>query len=214
MIKRFGLFIGVFSIFLFGLVNVSKALIFEQVPDKSVTIFYSTSVLAHTSTTTLVVDLSSTTAWPHSKTGQISIDAIKLHVDGVAASTCVIKLGLVSTINSSTGTIKWFYPYRKVNNVTGDELSSHDFIFNPAPSFMRFKVEGGTRLHGDDGTTPWFMSNDTTDGSTVYQTDLNLPSASGSIHIAPGIGDIVMDIVNGANAITIDLLMLYHTDRK
>jgi len=204
MFKRFAILL----IFLLCFCSVSHALVTDYIPEESVTVNYNLSVAADISTTTLLIDKSDTTNWPHVKDQWINVDSIKLSVDGVAASTQSVKIGVVSKIHASSGSVTWFHTYRKELNVTGNQTMVEGGNYNPAPSFLRLRVDGGVSFGDGEGSTSYLISNDTDLNTTTYQSDVNLPSPDGNT--APGIGDIIMQISNGASAIVIDAQLIYH----
>jgi hypothetical protein len=205
--KRFlGLFAG-----LILLSGVSFGALFraEQVPDKTVVINYEFSISSTIgSTTTLIVDLSSTTAWPHSRTKGVKISAIRLGIDAMREATGTIKLGVITHVGASTGSVTWFHSKRIEVSTLTYTLNGNDLV-NFTPLWINAKVDGGTRLDGSVGTTPFIMSNDTTAGTTDIQDDSNLPSPDGDTF--PGLGDIVMEIKKDVvGAMVIVLQLFYH----
>jgi len=63
--KAFKLF-GIPLLSLFFFVSASKALVSDYVPEESVAVVYTIAVAANVTTTTLIIDRSDTTTWPHS----------------------------------------------------------------------------------------------------------------------------------------------------
>lgn len=205
MIKRF--ILGFLGLFLF--VPVSEALIQDYVPAESVTVNYNLSVAGHLSTTTLIIDRSDTVNWPHLNPEWINIDSIKLSVDGIAVSTVVVKIGVVTKINASSATIAWFHTYRKELNVTGNAIMVEGGNYNPAPSFIRLRVIGGVSFGDGEGSTPYMLTNDEDTSTTAYQSDVVLPSLVGNT--APGIGDVILQVLNGITEVRIDAQLIYHS---
>lgn len=197
------------GLLLCGFSVTSRAALFTagSANDRVVTVVSSATVAAlTTSTYTILVDLSDTTNWPHKKTREINIVGLKVFVDKVAASTGSVKIGVMNMVNASTGSVTWFYNQSWIKNVSN--TGNHNFMdysFSP----IKTRVEGG--LAGTDGTTPYLLSNDKISQSTVFQTDVNLPTLVGQS--PPGRGDIIVQYQNpdAANTIFVYIEMQYYT---
>jgi len=198
-------------IFTFALMALkpASALIFDQIPEKTVTVRYSISIAANVSTNSVVIDLSNTTTWPHKNTGQINISSYRIYFDKIAASTATAKLGVVTYISASTGSVTWFTGKNQLFNVSNTEI---DQPVNYAPNFLKAKViSGGNAPQASNGTTPFIYSNDTTLASTTFQNDVVLPSIEGNT--APGLGDIVLSASAGSAAIVVYVEIQYHSEK-
>ncbi len=200
--------ISALILFALAFAEPARAWIFQDVPDKTVTLRYRVPVAATISTSVVVIDLSDTTNWPHTETGQINISSIRFEFDKTAASTATVKLGVVNEIDASTGSVTWFYSKENTLNVSNTGIES---LISPTPTLIRLRVNpNGPQT---DGLTPYILSNDKTSGSTTYQTDVGLPSPVNNSTL-PGFGDLIMSVVNGASAITINLEIQYHTEKR
>lgn len=203
MLKKYGLLLACLITF----AGISHAGIFDADTPQ---VRYRLSVAADTSTNTVVVDLSNTTNWKHKETGEINFDVLRLSLDKLALSTCTVKLGVVNFINTSTGSVTWFFS--KEVGMSTSTASSENRDFNDyRPDSIRLRVDPAS-TPDTDGSTPYILSNDTTSGSTTYQTDINLPSPVGNT--APGAGDLVMLVTNGTGALVVNFELLYHTRRR
>lgn len=167
---------------------------------------YRLSVAANTSTAAVVIDLSDTTNFPHKNSRELNIDSLRISVDKVAASTFTVKVGVVNFVNASTGSITWFYSEEGVVNVSNTNVIG---FYDYRPDFIRARVNESS-TQDTDGATPYIISNDTTSGSTTYQTDVRLPSmlAAGAI---PARGDLVIFVQTGAGAVVANLKLQYHS---
>jgi hypothetical protein len=190
--------------------TAAHAWIFQEVPDKTVTVRYRLAVAANVSTAAVVIDLSDTANFKHTDTGQLNISSIKLDIDKAAASTTTVRLGAVNFVDSSTGSVTWFYAKESGLNVSNS--NTVDFL-SYVPNFLRLKVNPAATTQ-TDGSTPYLLSNDTTSGSTIYQTDVNLPSPIAAGVSAPGPGDVVMLVTNGTAAVTVNVEIQYHADKR
>lgn len=201
------LFLGIGFLFLSGL---SHAGIFDYGADKTVFVKYSYAVAAaNISTSTIVIDKSDITNWPHTKPDHISVVGIDLDVDKVAAATATVKLGVVNHVNASTGSVTWFWARNFGLNVSNTDTKITE-IYYPLSIKTKVEVQSGNT----DGVTPFLLSDDTTSGSTIFQNDVLLTATSGT-DVAPSEGDIVMQVNGGgSNTLTIDLHLWYYTDRR
>ena len=197
-----------FALAALGPLRPAHAWFFQEVPDKTVTVRYRLAVSANVSTAAVVIDLSDTTNWKHTETGQINISSIKLDIDKAAASTTTVKMGVVNFVDSSTGSVTWFYAKESALNVSNS--NAVDFL-SYVPNYLRLKVNPASTPQ-TDGTTPYLLSNDTTSGSTTYQTDVNLPSPAGVT--APGAGDVILAVTNGTAAVTVNVEVQYHAEKR
>lgn len=185
------------------------AWIFEQIPDKAVLVHYQFSVAAAITTNTVIIDLSDTSGWPHKDTGELNIDYYRFDIDRVATSSTSIKLGVLNYVNSSTGSVTWFAIYGSSLNVSNtSQLTQTNFL----PASIKCRVNTGL-TPDTTGFTPFIFSNDKTSGSTLFQTDVVLPSPNGNIF--PGVGDIILQVVNGgASTALINADILYHSNSR
>lgn len=170
--------------------------------DTPVTIHYSkTSITA--STTAILVDLSDTTNFKHSKTNGANIDSIRLDIGKVAGSSGTIKLGVVTEVDASNGSVYWFTTKHMQEGTVEKNLD--DEI-----GFSLSKIR--TRIDPDNDVPLYFATNDSSLGDTTYQTDVNLPTVLGS-NAAPAEGDIIFQFTNdGGDAWNISLRLSYSTD--
>lgn len=173
------------------------------------TLHYSTQVTA-TSTYTILVDLSSTTVWPHKETGFIEIGKIKVSIDKIAASTGSIKIGVVTFSSTTAGNVEWFYSNQYEREVSNAKiLDTQNFDDD---NVIRAKVDSTDPTL--NGTTPFIVTNDTLEGSTVIQNDVRLPTMLGG-QVFPSPGDIIFTYTkDGANTVTINVLIEYQAIRR
>lgn len=193
-----------------GLAGVSHAWIFDQAPDKTMTIHYRLNVAANTSTSTVLVDLSDMTTWPHKETGEIDISMLKVEFDKVATSTAMAKVGIANYVGYSTGSVTWFYA--KENNLNVSNTGIGD-PFHTEPCFIHARAIPSVTVD-TDGKTPFILSNDLTSGSAVYKssaTYFTSPAASNFVNL--GRGDLLLFVQTGAAAVTVTVDMQYHSER-
>lgn len=198
----------------------------EPQEDRSYTLKYNLSLTsALQSTSTVVIHLASGTKtgifteWPHYEDGEVNISDLRMEIDKVATSTVAVRLGVITSVNLSSGSVTWFWSKNFQKNVsntdTGIDISATETVYRCRVNASTQDATG-TRL---EGTTPYIISNDkialAAAGSTVYQTDVVLPSPASTGATFPGRGDIVMDVVKDTtNAIDIHLELKYYTRRR
>jgi hypothetical protein len=169
--------------------------------DDSVEVVY-TSPAVVTSTAALIVDLSDTTNWPHKKTSSINVVGVWVDFDKAGASTDTVKVGVVTNIDASSGTVKWFY----VAGNTANHVSTPGPVSPVISGLIRTKVSSNA--------TPFILTNNVSSQSTLFQTDVTLPTAN-STFVAPAIGDIVAFIEGGGTAATLTatIHLIYSAER-
>lgn len=189
----------------------------EVLQEKTVIVHFSTTVPAAATANFDLVSLntSSSTLWPHLDRGEIDISHVNVMIDKVATSTGTVKLGVCTFVNSSTGTVVFFYTSSFQKNVSNGNLP---FPNNFSPAYYRCKVNSGrTATNSDvDGTLPFILSNDRNQGSSAYRStatlSLQLNSPVGLVQ--PGIGDIIMEVRNldPTNSVIIFIEVWYHSE--
>lgn len=202
----------VFAILLFGPRKPCFAAPQESdLRSKSIQAHYNLAVAADISTHTVLIDLN--TAWPNptQQTGAIKITGLSVQIDKTAASTATVRIGVINSINASTGSVTWFYELKNQRNVSN---TNNNPIINTDNAIRDLTVIPPTPNTGADGTTPYLISNITTSASTIYQTDVRLPSPIGVAGTLPKLGDVVMNVINGTVAIDVLVDVLYHYDAR
>jgi len=189
----------------------------QVLQEKTVVVHFSTTVPASANPSAFVlVSLSTPTGFPHNEHGELDVSHINIVIDKLAASTGTVKIGVVNFVNTSTGSVTFFWSRSFLKNVSNTDVTDfHNFSL----SFVRCKVNSGATAAVSDknGTTPYITSNDVRNGSSIYSStnatvsQLNSPAGI----ISPGVGDIVMEVVNGDSANTINVVtdVYYHSER-
>lgn len=202
---------------LFGCAAIAKAEgPFESMSRDKTMILHSTRTIAVGTTVafttyTILVDLSSTTIFPHKETGQFDITRIDILVDKLAASTGTIKVGVVTAVNTTTGSVTFFARNSFEKNVSN---TTNLLTFNLEESSIKAKADAPAPGGVNVGTTPFIYSNDNLNESTLFQTDVNLPTPNA--FATPGVGDIILyasnnDVTNTYNVIA---TVYYHTHQR
>jgi hypothetical protein len=158
-------------------------------------------VAAGISTSTIIVDLSNTTNWPHKRTKELHIYDVRINVDKTAASTCTVKLGVVNYAGPSSGSVTWFFGVeneRNVSNTYTSILRTSDLVYN-----LKVVQSGDA-----DGSTPYILSNDTTSRSAIWLNNVKIPAVTGTLTI-PEVGDLIMQVSNGAVVVDVYLEIAY-----
>lgn len=187
----------IFAVVIAGLSGKVSAWFGDDSADRTGRIVYSTAPANATlSTTTILIDLSDTTNWPHKQTREINISSIRLEVDKLAASSGTVRIGVVTLSSSTAGFVSWFFIKDFKNNASNGD---NDIFRIYAPNFIRTRVEGGTA--GTEGTTPYLAVSPSakTTASTVYQSDVALPTLLDT-NVAPARGDIVFDFTKDVSS--------------
>jgi hypothetical protein len=175
------------------------------------TVTFSSALISSASTNTILISLSSSSYFNHPPNQRsIIIDYIRVSVDKAAATTSTIKLGVVKEINTTAGTVAWFYTKGFALNVSNTTPES---ILTYTPNLYNCRVNISNNL----GYTPYLTTNDVTVGSAVYTTILNLPiiGLGGVItQLPPHTGDIILNVVDGAAVVNLQVTIIYHTEAQ
>lgn len=156
-----------------------------------------------TSTVTIAIDLSNTTTWPHRSARSIQILGWKMDVDKVAAGTGTVKIGVLTSVNASSGTVSWFQTKNFIRNASN---TTNLETMNLFPAAINTYVSAS-------GTTPYLITSETTTLNDTealeYQNDVPLPATVGA-GVVPSVGDILLRVIGGgANAVGVVLDILY-----
>lgn len=190
----------------------------EVLQEKTVVVHFSTTVPAGATSAFDLISLSTTAnLFPHKERGEIDVSEIRVVYDKLAASTGTVKIGVVNFVNTSTGSVSFFYVNSSQKEVTSSLTPF--FLENFSPAFYRCYVRSGkTATNTDvDGITPFILTNDKDTGSSLYRStataSLQLPSPIGTT-VAPAVGDIVMKITNldSTNSVVVIADIWYHSE--
>lgn len=197
--------------------------------EKTVSIFYSTTVAnqtgAQSPSRVCLIQLSST-SWPHlyggsQDVGEVDLSHIHVDIDKAAASSGTVRLGVITYVNTSTGTVTWFFKKSYTKNVSNTNVSDPE---NETPSFYRCRV---VPISGSTVTasTPYILSNEFSTGN-IYTSTGAFPTPGvilSTVTWAPippltsylRAGDILMEISNldSSNSVVINAHLLYHTEK-
>ena len=210
MLKKFVLFVGI--VLCAGVVKAEGW--FDGRDNSSsdqYTVYYASAPMAVSASTTVVLVALSSNTWAH-PTGQkaIVVDTIQIDNDKTAATTSIVKVGVIREINASSGTIVWFERVGQginVSNTNTFQLIKYDGGINC--KVVPVSVPGGSNI----GSTPYLLSNDLTQGSSALTINLPLPSVvTTGIVYKPRVGDIVANITNSAVAANLTIMVRYHTE--
>lgn len=164
------------------------------IKDKTVVVTSSSTFTGIASTSTILIKLSDTTNYPHKMPAngvprQLNITSIELKIDKLPASTCTIRFGVVNFVDASSGSVTWFKQFPQILN--NSSANNNVSVYTTGEYYYKLKVVPLIPTGPAEGATPFILSNIRTNGSTIYQTDVNLPNPVGNA-AAPGVGDMVM----------------------
>ncbi len=185
----------------------AQAGFFDQQAD-AVFAKYVTPAAVVNSTAAIVIDKSDTTSFPHDKTGHLRILSVDVSIDQVAAGTSTVKVGVLTGVNASSGTVSWFHTLDNTLNVSNTQNRS-EYSWIPAELNARATSAGATA----------FISNDKTSVTPVvrqpllFQSDVALLNPTGT-EANPAIGDIVAEIqASPANGAIVSIGVVYYSVR-
>lgn len=192
---------------LLGLLLLAKAAMAGELKKQqdAVWVHYKTPTAVVTSTAVVLVDISNTATYPHKSAGSARIVGWDIEIDKVAAGTTTVKMGVVTSVNASSGTVSWFYTKTLEKNVS-NSTNFDDFKLDPS--------EINTYV-SSSGATPFLLTNEKVTLSDAealeYQNDVAIPSTSGTDTI-PAVGDILLRVIGGgSNTTVVSANVLYYT---
>ena len=185
----------------FGMIGFAHAGIFGAVEKSNKLIHYViTGNVA--STSTILIDLSDTSGYPHKKTNSINISFLKIIVDKVDLATGSVKIGVVTRVDTTDGDVSFF---ADVSFTTTTVLYLESKL-NITPSTIRTLVKSNSVQH--------FVTNDTLSSNTNFQTDVSLNTSAGGVAF-PAIGDIVIHVTGrNTKAANFSFSVLYQGVRR
>lgn len=155
-----------------------------------------------TATSTIAIDLSDTTNFPHVSTGALEIAQIHIDWDSLVAATTTIKFGVLAS-STDAGDLVDVYFFDSVsfsNYPSGDGgLGVQSKTLSYSPSAIRFDLSSGAPSR--------FLSDDSLIVTAAYATTTELDSANGFIN--PGVGDMVMEIYGQAGTASTSITVIY-----
>lgn len=159
-----------------------------------------------TATSTILVDRSDTTNFPHSLVGINGLEIAQIHIDwetNVSATTTG-KLGVIAS-SSPDGANVDVYWFETFSFSTVNDLNS----FNGRQSKTISYSPSTVKLDLSNGTPASFITNDSLLWTTSYATTTKLISPNG--YISPGVGDLVMDIYDQKGTATTTSTIIYRS---
>ena len=160
-----------------------------------------------TSTSTIAVDRSDITNFPHLFVGAYGIEVsqfiINWTADGLATTTG--KLGLIAS-TTSAGNLADVYWFEEFSFASADTSGSNysgrqQKIINYSPSVLKLAMTSGT--------PSGFLTNDSSLSTGDFATTSPLLSPNG--YIAPNVGDLVLRIYDQNGTATTTLTTIYRT---
>lgn len=181
--------------------------------EKTYVVHFTTTVAANTVAVFDLISLSTTAnLFPHTinnpkDIGELDVSHVHILMDKVAAATTTIKVGVMTFVNTSTGSVSYFFTRSSRNNVSNTDAV---LTANYTPSFYRLKVYPKA---AQDGLTPFFVSNEIDSGSAIFNSTTTYQSSILAAGITPKIGDILMKIgTDATNAVNVIVDLWYHAE--
>lgn len=167
------------------------------------------------STPYVLVDLSDTTNYPHTKTGEVHLLGLMLNTEKASDGVYDIFVGVISEVDATNGTAEWFkvFHLEHVNNTT----DSTDRFAQVVDFSLGGASREGINCHiTAAGAMSRIVTNQQQAGHVNWQTDTGLASPVGAAAGAtgkPGAGDVVVWVeeVSGAGTIDFHITAIYET---
>jgi len=148
-------------------------------------------------TARMVVDLSDTTNWPHIHTGCILVYYVHLDFNPNATFVGDIKIGWLSSVTATSGTINVFHHTHYDSGVTSGIATTGSIDFGGDDSYLKCAT-GNTFVMADTG-------------DTTFQTDANLTGPDETASYPSGNGDLVVKATRSAGNISASIMVCYTT---
>lgn len=160
---------------------------------------YSAAAVAATAYV-VMVDVSDTTNFPHSQTGQINVDHFSASVSFASGTAkAVVSLGIITRIDGTNADISYL-----ISDVVGVQSAndSMEITHNYQPSAVVFKQSGGSLV----GAVTSVVDN----AVAAVNTGASLASSRGVI-ITPALGDVVLKLEYDNDNFDVTAAILYHS---
>ena len=142
----------------------------------------------------MLVDLSDTTNWPHTHTGEIVLEYIVIEIDPPNNFTGNFKIGYLKNVDATNGDMVVLF---------GVDMATKSDLLNENIEF------GSHGIHCTDGNHfgPTMANN------TVFQTDVNLggPDDPSTLTYPSGDGDLVLYVTGNNHAVDVSITLGYET---
>lgn len=160
----------------------------------------------------VLVDLSDTTNYPHTKTVELHVLGLKVRTEKASDGVYDLWFGVITEVDATDGSVKFF------------EVIHLESVHNPTDSTDRLVLDidytlggsspAGINLNITGGAATKFVSSATLADSNVWQTDTGLLSpvgAAGGTTGKPGAGDLVLYVeeVSGTGTLDFGVLATY-----
>lgn len=153
--------------------------------------FVGTNITAKTGI--MLVDLSDTTNWPHSNTGEVDLEHLLIEINPTSAYRGTIYFGFLDNVDGTNGDLHAVYSFGFAGRADPETI-----IIDLSTAWLHMSLEH-------------FFGPAITDDIT-FQTDVNLIGPDGATSYPSGDGDVVMLVDRTAGAVDVSVSMAYHTD--
>ena len=154
-----------------------------------------------TATSTLLVDLSDVTNYPHyMNAGTLEIAQIRVDYSADTAASTTLKFGVIAS-STQAGDLTDLYWFDEVSfSLAGTSGDEHDSkILDYSPSVMKLNLASGEPVS--------FLTNDSSLVDATYATTTALLSPAG--YASPGVGDLIMKVYSQSGTATISATAIY-----
>ena len=159
------------------------------------------------STGYVLVDLSDTTNYPHSKTNQLHLLGLHLSTEKASDGVFDIWIGCIYEVDDTNGSAQWLDVFHL--EASGNSIDSTDRAVFSRDYTQAGAIPEGINCQVNSGGTGLtnFLGNQKQAGNNTWQTDTGLTSpygaATGDIG-KPGAGDLVVWVEEVTNGGTLD----------
>ena len=163
------------------------------------------------STPYVLVDLSDTTNYPHTATGQVHLQGLLLNTEKASDGVYDIWAGVLTENDSDDGSVEWFEVFHI--EAVGNATDSTDRMYVARDyTFGGSKPQGINLFVDDSSSTPYLTTNMTTADDSTYDNEVGL-TGPGDDSTLPAAGDVILYVeeVSGTGTIDFSILAFYDT---
>ena len=166
------------------------------------------------STAYVLVDLSDTTNYPHTKTGEIHLLGLDVNIETQSDGIYDMWIGVITEVDATNGTADWVHVFHEES--TNNPTDSTDRFNDQLDFTLGGSNDEGINLNITGGAMTRIVTNLQQAGHVNWQTDTGLASPVGAAAGAtgkPGVGDLVVWVeeVSGTGTIDFMLKVIYET---
>lgn len=156
----------------------------------------------------LLVDLSDTSGFKHTKTNELHLLGLKFNSEKASDGVYDFWVGVVKEVDATNGSVQWVHVFHL--EAVGNPTDSTDRFAQDIDFTQGGGIPNGINLAIASDATLHFVGNQAQDDNVAWQTDVTLVNPTGS-NVAPGQGDLVAwaEEVSGSGTLDFSCTVIY-----